>query len=96
MDLSMTALLGITGEATLWTNVISVAWRVLLVLLGVNMLVIVHEFGHFIVARMCGVRCDKFYIWFDAYGLKLFSFKWGDTEYGLGWVPLGGYVKMLA
>lgn len=95
MDLSMTALLGITGEATLWTNVISVAWRVLLVLLGVNMLVIVHEFGHFIVARMCGVRCDKFYIWFDAYGFKLFSFKWGDTEYGLGWVPLGGYVKML-
>ena len=87
MDLSMTALLGITGEATLWTNVISVAWRVLLVLLGVNMLVIVHEFGHFIVARMCGVRCDKFYIWFDAYGFKLFSFKWGDTEYGLGWVP---------
>ncbi|MBR5626343.1 MAG: site-2 protease family protein, partial [Thermoguttaceae bacterium] len=46
-------------------------------------------------ARMCGVRCDKFYIWFDAWGFKFFSFKWGNTEYGLGWLPLGGYVKML-
>ncbi|MDO5566784.1 MAG: site-2 protease family protein, partial [Planctomycetia bacterium] len=53
-----------------------------------------HEWGHFIVARMCGVRCDKFYIWFDAFGFKFFHFRWGNTEYGLGWLPLGGYVKM--
>ncbi|MCL2622114.1 MAG: site-2 protease family protein [Planctomycetaceae bacterium] len=77
------------------STVLNVVWCVFLVLIGVNMLIIVHEFGHFIVARMCGVRCDKFYIWFDIYGWKLFKFKWGDTEYGLGVLPLGGYVKML-
>jgi regulator of sigma E protease len=44
---------------------------------------------------MCGVRCDKFYIWFDFWGLKFFKFKYGQTEYGLGLFPLGGYVKML-
>ncbi len=95
MDGSIAALLGVAEGASFWTNFLAVVWRVFIVLLGVNMLVIVHEWGHFIVARMCGVRCDKFYIWFDAYGFKLFSFKRGDTEYGLGWLPLGGYVKML-
>lgn len=95
MDFSIAALLGVAEDASALTNALAVAWRVILVVLGVNMLVIVHEWGHFIVARMCGVRCDKFYIWFDAYGFKFFSFKWGDTEYGLGWLPLGGYVKML-
>lgn len=95
MDFSLAAILGVAENASAWTNFLAVAWRVVLVVLGVNMLVIVHEWGHFIVARMCGVRCDKFYIWFDAYGFKFFSFKWGDTEYGLGWLPLGGYVKML-
>lgn len=94
MDFSLTALLGIAENASAWANFWSVVLRVIIVLLGVNMLVIVHEWGHFIVARMCGVRCDKFYIWFDAYGFKFFSFKRGDTEYGLGWLPLGGYVKM--
>lgn len=73
----------------------STAVRFLIVLIGINALIIVHEFGHFIVARMCGVRCEKFYIWFDAWGFKFFHFKWGNTEYGLGWLPLGGYVKML-
>jgi len=76
---------------TIWT----VTYGVLLVILGFNALIIVHEFGHFIVARLCGVRCEKFYIWFDFWGLKFFKFKWGDTEYGLGLFPLGGYVKML-
>ena len=94
MDSALAALLGVAENASAWSNVLAVIWRVVIVVLGVNMLVIVHEFGHFIVARMCGVRCDKFYIWFDAYGFKLFSFKRGDTEYGLGWLPLGGYVKM--
>lgn len=73
----------------------TVALNILLVILGINALIIVHEFGHFIVARACGVRCEKFYIWFDFWGLKFFKFKWGDTEYGLGVFPLGGYVKML-
>ena len=63
---SMTAFLfGVTEDASAWVNFLSITWRVFLVVLGVNMLVIVHEFGHFIVARMCGVRCDKFYIWFE-------------------------------
>lgn len=79
---------------TLLMSILTVTWVVILVLIGVNMLIIVHEFGHFIVARMCGVRCDKFYIWFDIYGWRFFRFKWGDTEYGLGVLPLGGYVKM--
>lgn len=78
-----------------WAGTWDVAWRIALVVLGINALIIVHEWGHFIVARMCGVRCDKFYIWFDAFGYKFFSFRWGNTEYGLGWLPLGGYVKML-
>ena len=76
-------------------HTLMVIWRIVLVLIGVNALIIVHEFGHFIVARLCGVRCEKFYIWFDAYGFRFFRFRIGNTEYGLGWVPLGGYVKML-
>lgn len=94
MDFSLMNLLGVAEGASVWANIGSVALRVFYVLLGVNMLVIVHEWGHYIVARMCGVRCEKFYIWFDAYGFKFFSFKRGDTEFGLGWLPLGGYVKM--
>lgn len=94
MDFLLT-LWGTAAEPGFFSSVLSIAWRVILVLLGINALIIVHEWGHFITARMCGVRCDKFYIWFDAYGFKFFSFKWGDTEYGLGWLPLGGYVKML-
>ena len=77
------------------TAIWTVTVGVLLVILGFNALIIVHEWGHFIVARLCGVRCEKFYIWFDFWGLKFFKFKWGDTEYGLGFFPLGGYVKML-
>ena len=61
---------------------------------GLSILVIVHEFGHFIAARAFGMRVEKFYLFFDAYGKKLFSFKRGDTEYGVGWLPLGGYVKI--
>ncbi|MDR2756511.1 MAG: site-2 protease family protein [Planctomycetaceae bacterium] len=78
-----------------WSTVGTVTINVLLVILGINALIIVHEFGHFAVARLCGVRCEKFYIWFDFWGLKFFKFKWGNTEYGLGLFPLGGYVKML-
>ncbi|HBT78336.1 MAG TPA: hypothetical protein DEB39_15750 [Planctomycetaceae bacterium] len=76
------------------TSIGQITWGVVLVLLGFNALIVVHEFGHFVVARWCGVRCDKFYIWFDAFGFRFFRFQWGETEYGLGWLPLGGYVKM--
>ena len=61
---------------------------------GLSLLVLVHEFGHFAAARMFGMRCDKFFIFFDAWGKKLWSKKIGDTEYGIGWLPLGGYVKI--
>jgi regulator of sigma E protease len=63
-------------------------------LLALSILVIVHEFGHYIAARMFGVRVEKFYLFFDAWGKKLFSFKRGGTEYGVGIIPLGGYVKL--
>ena len=63
-------------------------------LLGLSILVILHEFGHYIAARAFGIRVEKFYLFFDAWGVKLFNYKKGDTEYGIGWLPLGGYVKI--
>ncbi|HWA97608.1 MAG TPA: site-2 protease family protein, partial [Pirellulales bacterium] len=62
---------------------------------GLGFVIFVHELGHFLVAKACGVKCEKFYLGFDLYGLKLFKFKAGETEYGIGILPLGGYVKML-
>src|SRR5690348_10035337 len=59
------------------------------------MVIFVHELGHFAVAKACGVKCEKFYLGFDIGGWKLFKYKWGETEYGIGVLPLGGYVKML-
>ncbi|HRX23777.1 MAG TPA: RIP metalloprotease RseP [Chitinophagales bacterium] len=64
-------------------------------ILSLTILVFIHELGHFLAARMFGVRVEKFFIFFDAWGKKLFSFKRGDTEYGIGWLPLGGYVKIV-
>jgi len=63
-------------------------------LLGLTLLVLLHEWGHFAAARMFGIRVEKFYVFFDAWGKKLFSVRRGETEYGLGWLPLGGYVKI--
>jgi len=62
------------------------------VVLGI--LVFVHELGHFMVARWTGVYVKKFYLGFDIGGLKLFRYKGRETEYGIGILPLGGYVKM--
>ncbi|MFN3940114.1 MAG: site-2 protease family protein [Chitinophagales bacterium] len=53
-------------------------------LLSLTILVFIHELGHFLAARMFGIRVDKFYIFFDAWGKKLFSWKRGETEYGIG------------
>src|SRR6186997_3063655 len=61
---------------------------------GLAILVTLHELGHFLAARAFGIRVEKFYLFFDAWGFKFFSFKKGDTEYGIGWLPLGGYVKI--
>ena len=63
-------------------------------LLGLSILVILHELGHFLAARAFGIKVEKFYLFFDAWGVKLFSIKRGDCEYGIGWLPLGGYVKI--
>ena len=61
--------------------------------MSLSLLVAIHEFGHFIVARLFKIRVEKFYIFFDPW-FSLFKWKRGDTEYGLGWIPLGGYVKI--
>ncbi|NBW97127.1 MAG: PDZ domain-containing protein [Planctomycetia bacterium] len=70
-------------------------WVILQVALGLGFVIFVHELGHFLVAKACGVKCEKFFLGFDVGGLKLASVKWGETEYGIGALPLGGYVKML-
>ena len=67
--------------------------KVLQFFMSLTLLVAIHEFGHFIVARIFKIRVEKFYIFFDA-GFALWKKKWGDTEYGLGWLPLGGYCKI--
>ena len=58
-----------------------------------SVLVIIHEFGHFIFAKIFKTRIEKFYLFFDPW-FSLLKFKKGETEYGLGWLPLGGYVKI--
>jgi regulator of sigma E protease len=63
-------------------------------ILALAILVSLHEWGHYITARTFGIRVEKFFIFFDAWGTKLFSKKIGDTEWGIGWLPLGGYVKI--
>ncbi len=63
-------------------------------LLGLSLLVAVHEFGHFITAKLFKMRVNKFYIFFDAWDKKIWSKKIGETEYGIGWLPLGGYVQI--
>lgn len=64
------------------------------VLLALSILIVLHEWGHFQMARWFGIKVEKFYLFFDAWGKRLFKFKKGDTEYGVGWLPLGGYVKI--
>ena len=67
--------------------------KVIQFFMSLSLLVAIHEFGHFIVARIFKIRVEKFYIFFDPW-FSLFKWKRGDTEYGVGWVPLGGYVKI--
>ncbi len=63
-------------------------------ILALAILVSLHEWGHYIAARSFGIKVEKFYIFFDAWGIKLFKKKINDTEWGIGWLPLGGYVKI--
>lgn len=62
-------------------------------LLMLSILVILHEFGHYITAKWFKVRVEKFYLFMDA-GFSLFKKKIGETEWGVGWLPIGGYVKL--
>src|SRR5690554_291578 len=62
-------------------------------ILSLSILVVLHEFGHFMFARLFNTRVEKFYLFFNPW-FSLFKFKKGETEYGVGWLPLGGYVKI--
>jgi regulator of sigma E protease len=101
---NMSLLLAATGDESLLATIGSYAWMILSVGAGLGFVIFVHELGHFLVAKACGVKCDKFYIGFDVPMPKVFGwqipsklvhFQWGETEYGVGILPLGGYVKML-
>jgi regulator of sigma E protease len=63
-------------------------------ILGLSILVILHELGHFLAARAFGIKVEKFYLFFDAWNISLFKFNYKGVEYGIGWLPLGGYVKI--
>lgn len=67
--------------------------KILQLLASLSLLVIIHEFGHFLFAKIFKCRVEKFYLFFDAW-FSLLKFRKGDTEYGIGWIPLGGYVKI--
>ena len=80
--------------------------KTLQVILALAILIVVHEFGHFLFAKLFGIRVDKFFLFFDVSDKKLFSTKAGwfvklfpkaagwETEYGIGWLPFGGYCKI--
>lgn len=67
--------------------------KVLQFFMSLSLLVAIHEFGHYLAARIFKIRVEKFYIFFDPW-FSLFKWKRGETEYGVGWLPLGGYVKI--
>lgn len=62
-------------------------------ILSLSLLIVLHELGHFIPAKLFKTKVEKFYLFFDPY-FSLFKKKIGETEYGIGWLPLGGYVKI--
>ncbi|HRZ22069.1 MAG TPA: site-2 protease family protein, partial [Bacteroidales bacterium] len=67
--------------------------KIIQLLLSLSILVIFHEMGHFIAARVFRTRVEKFYLFFDPW-FRLFRYRYKETEYGIGWLPLGGYVKI--
>ncbi len=69
--------------------------NVAMVVVGIGFVIFIHELGHFLLAKWNGVKVEKFALGFDFWGLRLWSRKVGETEYVLGAIPLGGYVKML-
>ncbi|MCF0175055.1 MAG: RIP metalloprotease RseP [Bacteroidales bacterium] len=75
---------------------IVVLFKTIQVILALSILVIIHELGHFFWAKVFGIRVEKFYLFFDIGGKAIFKFKpkKSETEYGIGWLPLGGYCKI--
>ena len=67
--------------------------KILQFVMSLSILVIIHELGHFTLAKLFKTRVEKFYLFFDPW-FSLFKYKKGETEYGIGWLPLGGYVKI--
>ena len=67
--------------------------KILQFIMSLSILVIIHELGHFTLAKFFKTRVEKFYLFFDPW-FSLFKYKKGETEYGIGWLPLGGYVKI--
>ena len=85
----------------------AILMKILQVAIALSALILIHELGHFTFARLFGIRVDKFFLFFDAGGVKLFSTKTSEwftrlfpkmkdceTEYGIGWLPVGGYCKI--
>lgn len=68
--------------------------KTLQVILALSGLILIHELGHFLWARMFGIRVEKFYLFFDIGGKAVARWKWGETEFGIGWLPFGGYCKI--
>jgi regulator of sigma E protease len=68
--------------------------KTLQVILALSVLIIIHEFGHFLWARLFKIRVEKFYLFFDVGGKALARWHWGGTEFGIGWLPFGGYCKI--
>ncbi|MEO9591030.1 site-2 protease family protein [Rhodopirellula bahusiensis] len=89
-----------TGGIFAW---LQSTWLWIQVALGIGLVIFVHELGHFLAAKTFGVKCEKFYVGFDVpisigpikFPRTLGKFTYGETEYGIGILPLGGYVKML-
>lgn len=81
------------------SGILSWLWMAAAVAAGLGLVIFVHELGHFLAAKACGVKVEKFYIGFDIpmgpLPSALLKFRYGETEYGVGILPLGGYVKML-
>ncbi|MEO7523786.1 MAG: site-2 protease family protein, partial [Ferruginibacter sp.] len=71
----------------------SVGLRAAQLLLSLSILILLHEFGHYITAKWFKCRVEKFYLFFDPW-FSIFKKKIGETTYGIGWLPLGGYVKI--
>lgn len=76
--------------AALW-NFLHTAGIILLVLLVFNFVILVHEWGHFLAARWRGLKIEKFQIWM---GQPIWKRTWNGVQYGLGWLPIGGFVQL--